>query len=111
MSPSDRIRVGHILEAAREAIAFAADRSEEELFANRMLARSLERQIEIVGEAANKISLPLQEATPEIPWANIIAMRNRLIHAYFDVDLRFVWSTVREDLPALVASLERILRQ
>lgn len=69
MNPSDRVRIQHIIEAANEAIDFASGRSEEDLSTSRMLARSLERQIEIVGEAANKISAELQKDTPEIPWA------------------------------------------
>jgi len=109
MNPSDRVRIAHIIEAAREAIAFASGRTEADLFSDRMLTRSLERQIEIVGEAANKISTELQQDTPEILWADIVAMRNRLIHAYFDVNLSFVWSTVMEDLPLLIEALERVL--
>ncbi|MBS1828138.1 MAG: DUF86 domain-containing protein [Acidobacteria bacterium] len=53
----------------------------------------------------------LRQQAPDVPWANIVAMRNRLIHAYFDVNLGFVWSTVTQDLPDLILALERVLNQ
>jgi len=65
-----------------------------------------ERLIEIVGEAATRVSEPARRRLPEMPWERIVGMRNRLVHAYFDVNLDIVWKTVREDLPALIALLE-----
>lgn len=105
MSESDLIRIEHMIAAAKEALAFLADRTAEDLATDRMLARSLERQIEIVGEAAGKVSEELRSSSPHIPWPDIVSMRNRLIHAYFDVDLRIVWSTVTSDFPALIVAL------
>jgi uncharacterized protein with HEPN domain len=67
------------------------------------------KAIEIIGEAATKITKECQEDLPQIPWPNIIGMRNRLIHAYFDVNLEILWKTVTEDLPELIAELEKIL--
>jgi uncharacterized protein with HEPN domain len=63
--------------------------------------------IEIIGEAASKISKEKQTELSQIPWSQIIAMRNRLIHAYFDVDLDIVWKTVTEDLKPLINELEK----
>lgn len=62
----------------------------------------------MIGEAASKITLASREEYPEIPWADIIAMRNRLIHVYFDIDLDIVWGTVTDDLPKLIGLLQRI---
>ena len=67
---------------------------------------SLVKEIEIIGEAANQISRGEQGRAPEIPWAKIIGMRNRLIHAYADVNIELVWKTVSMDLPILVRQLE-----
>ena len=67
------------------------------------------KSIEIVGEAASKVSKERREGLPQIPWANIINMRNRLIHAYSDIDLDVLWKTVIEDLPPLIAELEKII--
>ena len=82
----------------------------DDLENNRMLALSIVKSIEIVGEAASKVTKGSWEAHPEIPWTDIVAMRNRLIHAYFDIDLDRVWDTVTDDLPSLTALLEDVVR-
>lgn len=74
-----------------------------------MLVLSLIRELEIIGEAASKISAETRSKNTSIPRQDISGMRNRLIHAYFDVDLDTVWSTVSRDLPILKAELEKIL--
>ena len=89
-------------------MSFAAGRSREDLERNRMLVLAIVKDVEIIGEAAARTTAGMQAANPEIPWA-IIAMRNRLIHAYFDVDLQVVWDTVSDDLPHLVALLEPLV--
>jgi uncharacterized protein with HEPN domain len=109
MRADDRIRLQHMLDAAREALTFVLGKSRASLDDERMLALSLVREIEIIGEAAAQISEETRQQLAEIPWAQIIAMRNRLIHAYFDVDLDRVWDTVTDDLPHLIADLENIL--
>jgi len=76
-----------------------------------MLALALIKDIEIVGEAASRIAENTRAAHPEIPWVDIIGMRNRLIHAYFDINLDLVWDTVTANLPPLVDQLSRILRE
>ena len=74
-----------------------------------MLVLSLIRELEIIGEAASKVSPEIRSQNHAIPWQDITGMRNRLIHAYFDVDLDSVWSTVTKDLPTLKAELQKIL--
>jgi uncharacterized protein with HEPN domain len=105
----DLIRLRHMVDAAREAMSFAQGRTRSELNRDRMLALSLVKSIEIIGEAASRVSADVRAESPEIPWSSTIAMRNRLIHAYFDVDLDRLWDTVTDDLPPLVAALEKIL--
>ena len=63
----------------------------------------------IVGEAAARIGQEVRAANPDIPWRQIVGMRNRLFHVYFDVDLSIVWTTIQEDLPALIARLEPLI--
>jgi uncharacterized protein with HEPN domain len=74
-----------------------------------MLLHSLVRSIEIVGEAAVHVSSDLKNRTPEVPWPDLTGMRNRLIHAYFDIDPDIVWSTTILDLPPLIELLNRLL--
>ena len=109
MRPADRVRLLHMLEAAKEAISFSNGRSREHLFDDRMLLHSLVRSIEIIGEAAVHISADYKERAPEIPWTELTGMRNRLIHAYFDIDPDIVWSTATRDLPPLIDAIERLL--
>ena len=109
MDIPDRVRLQHMLDAAKETILFVRDRQRHELAPARMLLLNLVKEIEIIGEAANQISRTEHARAPEIPWAQIVSMRNRLIHAYADVNIEVVWSTVVSDLPALVAQLETLL--
>lgn len=108
MPASDAVRLRHILDAAREAVAFAKGRSRPDLDADHMLTLALVRLLEIVGEAARGISTGFSEAHPDVPWRKMAGMRDRLIHGYFDVNLDVVWKTVGEDLPPLLAQLEKI---
>ncbi len=91
MPPEDRVRLRHMVEAARDVQAFVAGRQRAELDSNRMLLLAVVRAIEIIGEAASKVSIATREAHPDLPWAAIIGMRHRLVHAYFDVDPDIVW--------------------
>lgn len=96
-------------DAAREAIGFAAGRARGDLDTDRQLLLSIVKDVEIVGEAASRVSAELRGRHPELPWAAIVAMRNRLIHAYFDIDRDIVWDTATADLPPLLAAVETIL--
>ena len=109
MSAADRIRIQHMLDAAREAMAFANGRTVDDLRTDRMLLLALVKEIEILGEAATQISEDFRLSRPDIPWAEIRGMRNRLIHAYSDVNVALVWSTVISDLPELARALNALL--
>lgn len=108
MSPSDGIRIGHMLEAAREALALAAGSQRSGLDHDRKLVLAVIKRVEIVGEAASKTSAEFRTQNPQIPWAAIVGMRNRLVHVYFDIDLDRVWDTITDDLPQLIAKLEKL---
>ena len=109
MRRDDGVRLRHMLDAAREARLFASGHTEAELTTNRMLVLSLVKAIEIVGEAANRVSEGTQAQLTAIPWDDIIGMRHRLVHVYFDINLEILWRTVQDDLPVLIAALERYL--
>lgn len=109
MLKPDIVRLQHMVDAANEALSFIADKSKAELETDRALALALVKSIEIVGEAASNVSRELRSRYPEIPWADIVAMRNRLIHTYFDVNLDIVWQTVTVELPPLVTEIQKLL--
>jgi uncharacterized protein with HEPN domain len=108
MPPEDRVRLKHMLEAIDDASSFIVGRQRGELDSDKMLLFALVRCVEIVGEAASRLSSEVQATAPEIPWAAIVGMRNRLIHAYFDVDTEIVWKTITVELPALAAQLRSL---
>jgi len=110
MHLDDDTRLRHMLDAANEALGFTEGRTKADLARNRQLVLALVKCVEIIGEAASKISDQMRQAHPEVPWRGIVAMRNRLIHGYFDVDLDRVWDTVTGNLPTLVSTLEELLR-
>ena len=107
MPSPDAVRLRHMREAAATALEMTAGYQRADLSKNIMLAMALTRCLEILGEAASKMSVSIR--LPAIPFPKIVSMRNRLIHAYFDVDLDVVWTTVREDLPALLPALDEAL--
>lgn len=110
MRPDDVIRVRHMLDAANEAEAFAAGRSRADLDTDRMLALSIVKSIEIIGEAAANVSDDGRAEHPRIPWLDIADMRNRLVHGYYDIDLDIVWDTVIDELPPLCEQLKAVLQ-
>ena len=110
MNESDRIRLLHMLDAAKEAVAFAKGRERTRLESDRMLALALIKEVEIIGEAATRVSQELADANPQIPWAKAAGMRNRLIHAYFDIDFDILWETVVTAVPALATETTGIIR-
>ena len=105
MSPDDSYLLDMQL-ACREVLSFVEDVSWEQFTADRVLQLAVLHTLQTVGEAARRVSAATQSAHPEIPWQQIIGMRHRLVHDYGRVNLRIVWTTLRRDLPALVAPLE-----
>ena len=91
---NDTIRLRHMLDASRKAVKYLQRRTRKDLDTDEQLVLSLTRLLEILGEAAGKVSKEEQGVSSKIPWPQIVGMRNRLIHAYFDVDLDEVWKTV-----------------
>ncbi|MBW2031298.1 MAG: DUF86 domain-containing protein [Deltaproteobacteria bacterium] len=106
----DTVRLRHMLDHAREALDLIKHKRREDLRRERMLELSLVRLIEIVGEAAARVSAEGQKKYSSIPWPLIVGMRNRLIHGYDQVDLDVLWDTIVYDLPPLITELEKVLK-
>lgn len=87
---ADRDRIQHMIEAALQAMAFVRCRERGDLDTDMQLRLALLRALEILGEAASRVSAETREANPQIPWREVVSTRNRLIHAYFDIDLDIV---------------------
>lgn len=94
-----------MVDAAETVASFVADRQRVDLDTDRMLLFALVRAVEVLGEAAARLSGDARAALPDIPWPRIVAMRNRLIHAYFDIDRDILWTTATEEIPALLPQL------
>lgn len=109
MQKDDIIRLRHMLDAAKAAVSFIKGRDRASLDNDQQKIFALENAVEIIGEAAIKLSKECREDLPQIPWAKIISMRNRLIHAYSDINLDILWKTAVEDAPVLIAELEKII--
>lgn len=111
MPPDDKARLFHMLQAAEQAIGATEHRGREALNQDEVWTLGLVKCIEVVGEAASRLSEELKTVYPEVPWRDIVAMRNRLIHVYFEIDLEQVWSAVTVDLPRLRDDVRRILSE
>ena len=105
----DDVRLKHMLEYARDALAFVKDATKDDLKNDKMLAFAVTRAIEVIGEAADHVSETFRDGHPQIPWRQIIGARNRLIHGYFAVDLDIVWQVVTQNLPELIEELEQLV--
>jgi len=109
MRNEDRTRLQHMQDAARDALSFAEGRTRQDLDSDRQLVLAVVKCVEIIGEAASQVPAATQAGMPSLPWRDMIDMRHRLVHAYYDVNLDVVWSTLREDLPPLLQALQVIL--
>jgi uncharacterized protein with HEPN domain len=106
MAPPDTVRIRHMIEAIEAAQHFVQGRDRRDLDTDRQLLFALTRAVEIVGEAAAKVSSQGRAELPQVPWGTIVGMRNRIVHAYFDVDKDILWTTATQALPALLAHLQ-----
>ena len=107
---ADRVRLIHILQAAKQALRFAQSRQRPHLDTDDMFRRALIHGIQEIGEAVSQLlSENTRNFEPSIPWRQIVGMRHRLVHVYFHLDLDLVWKVVQDDLTPLVEAVERLL--
>jgi len=107
MSKDDLVRLRHMLDSAQEAVELIDGKSRVDLDSNRVLSLALVRLLEIVGEAASKVTVATREQTPNIPWSQIVSLRHRLIHGYDTINMDIFWKILTGDLPALIAQLQK----
>ncbi len=100
-----------ILGSARAILSYIEGVSRCGFLANPQLQDSVIRRIEVMGEATGRLSPTFCERHPEIPWAQVRGMRNRMIHGYDDIDMDIVWNTVDQDIPLLIPQLEHLVPQ
>ena len=105
----DSAHLWDMLEAARAVARFVGDRVFEQYLGDELLVAAVERKIEIIGEAARKISPEFKQLHPEFSWRRIIGQRHVLAHEYGDIDPKIVWKVVKVHIPELIALLERVV--
>ena len=98
-----------MLAAARQAARFAENMTYAAFERSDLHQNAIFKTLEVVGEAASRVSEATRESHTGIPWREIVGLRNRIVHAYFDIDIEVVWRIVQEDLPALIAQLEDLV--
>ena len=109
MQPKDdSVYVGHMLDTARKALGLMKGKTKEDFDHDESLFLALVHLIQIIGEAARRVSKDFCEAHPDIPWKAIVGMRHKVVHDYMDVDADVVWDTVSQELEPMVRKLEKI---
>jgi uncharacterized protein with HEPN domain len=106
---SDRPYLAHIADAIAAIDTYVAG-GRETFLRERLIQDAVVRNFEIIGEAAGRLSLTLREDST-VPWARVIAFRNRLIHGYWSIDLHLVWDVIEHELPTLKAAVDQLLAQ
>jgi uncharacterized protein with HEPN domain len=107
----DVVYLKDILDAIRRIESYMRGTNEKKFDRDLMRQDAVVRQVRILGEASRQISIQFKEQHPEIPWAEMIGMRNRIVHDYRDVDIATVWDTVRNDLPPLKQAVAKLVKQ
>jgi uncharacterized protein with HEPN domain len=105
----DAIYVGHMLDMTRRAVKAIESKTRAKYDKDDILRLGLTHLVQVIGEAARKVSVKFQREHPEIPWRKIIGMRHRIVHDYMRVDEDILWQVVTDDLPKLLPLLEKIL--
>ena len=103
------VRLLHMRDFAQKVVRMAQGQTRDDLDRDEKLLYALTRLVELIGEAASRLPLDVRQQHPQIPWAKITGMRNRLIHGYDSVDCDILWQTITVSLPALIAKLDAIL--
>jgi len=111
MQPEERdaAYLWDMLSAAREVMQLIDGVSLKQFESTLVLLRATERCIEIIGEAARRVSIAGRQTCPQIPWADVIGQRNILAHEYGQIDYELLYRTAVEDIPELIAILQRVL--
>lgn len=106
---SDIVYLQHIYDATIRITGYIGDTAYDEFYADLMLQDAVIRQLQIIGEATRMLPKEFKQKYPEIPWEQIIGMRNRIIHEYFRVDVKIVWEVIANDLPEIAQQITVIM--
>jgi len=109
MQPDDSVYLGHMLDMATKGTQKVAGLSKRDYEEDENLRLALAHLVQMIGEAARRVSIGTRDSHPEIPWADIVGMRSKIVHDYMNVDEDIVWEVATRDLPALVEALGRLL--
>lgn len=105
----NRLRLQHMRDACDEVILFTQDAKSDDLGTRIMLRRALMMSLGIIGEAASQVSSDWRDAHPDVPWRDIVGMRNYLFHAYHSLDDAILWQAATESVPELIPQLDAML--
>ena len=105
----NKVRLQHILDAAQEIMNYTEGIDFDTFSNNSMMYNACVRQLEVIGEASNRLTREIHEHNPQIPWRTIIGLRNILIHEYFGVDDKIVWTVIQQEIPSLILNVETVL--
>ena len=111
MKKDDSVYIMHILDAMNKIEKYVKGIGHGDFVKNSLLQDAVIRELEIIGEAAKKLSADFREKYPDIPWKEMAGMRDKLIHEYFGVDLDAVWNTVEKDIPSLKGKINKIIEK
>ncbi|MCH8829761.1 MAG: DUF86 domain-containing protein [Planctomycetes bacterium] len=109
MTPNDEDRLRDMVLYCEKALRFVAGRQRQDVEADEILCLALVRVLEIIGEAAAQLAAETRSAHPQIPWADIIGMRDRIVHTYTRIDMDIIWQTLNDDLRPLIDELKPII--
>jgi uncharacterized protein with HEPN domain len=109
MEKNDEKRLNNMLEAAKDAVGFLRGKTREDLDKDKQLTLSLLKSLEMMGEAASKVSKECQLRCEPIPWGNVIELKQQVVHTYWDIDRDWIWKTVTDELPPIINALEQLL--
>lgn len=109
MRKDDLVYAGHMLDMARKAAEKVKGKTRADFDQDENLRMALTHLIQVIGEAARRVSQTFQQAHPQIPWRQVVGMRNRVVHDYLHVDFDIVWDVASVHLPALAVELEKMV--
>ena len=109
MEKNDLVYIGHKIDTARKASDLARGRSRKEFDSDEALGLALAHLLQVIGEAARRVSEDFRHRHPGVPWRAIVGMRHRIVHDYMAVDFDVVWDVVTNDLSVLIDELSRLM--
>jgi uncharacterized protein with HEPN domain len=111
MATDDQVRLEHMLDTVQRIRAMVRGRSRDAFESDEVRQLAILHLIQVLGEAASRVSAEFRDAHPELPWGQMVGMRNRIVHGYDHVDPAIVWRVATDDVEPVLAALERILAE